>query len=321
MDSDGTSIELYSSDENNTNISKNSTDINETDNYKVNDRPIDIRENYVTKAIEFLNAETIRNTPSDRKVQFLKSKGLTAQEINVAFSRISDINFPNQQFNSSNQFQPYYNSTHSYGVLQKPYETQGWFRKLFGPIALASTFIYICFHIYKKYIEVWLFGTQKPTVEERLQMVELSIQKCLLLLEKKNLESEDHISKHQTHNQIENDFIKQELKSLKSLLLSRNQFPPANGTPSLPQWQQTKQLKCINDTQIKNNSISLTQSINGNISKDKSNTDNSQLSSIKHTKQNQNSSNTNVSNSISSESVDIDETDCVFKLENKENQI
>ncbi|XP_050432848.1 zinc finger protein 62 homolog [Adelges cooleyi] len=47
-----------------------------------------VRENYVIKATEFLNSEAIKNSPMDKKVQFLRSKGLSDQETKLALNRL-----------------------------------------------------------------------------------------------------------------------------------------------------------------------------------------------------------------------------------------
>ncbi|XP_050433265.1 peroxisomal membrane protein PEX14 isoform X2 [Adelges cooleyi] len=211
-----------------------------------------VRENYVIKATEFLNTDAIKNTPMDRKVQFLRSKGLTDHEIKLALNRVLMVSGQNPSPPAPNLVpsRPHYNNSSGvmspeYGVIQKPYESQGWFRRLFEPIAFITAIVYAGYQIYKKYVEGWLFGQRQPTLQERLQMVEISVQKCLLFLEEKSKASEEYLADMQTKRQIEQDQLRQELKSLKCLLLGRNQFPPASTTPSLPQWQQTKQSKSV----------------------------------------------------------------------------
>lgn len=61
---------------------------------------------------------------------------------------------------------------------------------------------------------------QKSTVEKRLEVVEYSIHKCIVLLEERN-SLETNNAKDNTNKQSELDHIRAELKSIKSLLLNR----------------------------------------------------------------------------------------------------
>jgi len=56
-------------------------------------------------------------------------------------------------------------------------------------------------------------------MDKRLEVVEMSVQRCLLLLEEKNNKTE--VLNAQADRQKELDQIRTELKSIKSLLLNR----------------------------------------------------------------------------------------------------
>lgn len=71
--------------------------------------------------------------------------------------------------------------------------------------------------LFQKYIEKWLFGNRKSSLESRFDVLELSVQRCITLVEKTNINvPNDNISR-----QTEIDQIKAELKSIKRLLLNK----------------------------------------------------------------------------------------------------
>lgn len=79
---------------------------------------------------------------------------------------------------------------------------------------------YICLYLLQKYIENWLFGIKKPSVENRLEALEVSMQKALVLLEDKNNIS-DASHNANSERQREHDLLRAELKTIKSLLLNK----------------------------------------------------------------------------------------------------
>jgi len=199
---------------------------NQIDNVKCQD-PSNIRKKMVSKATEFLMALSTQNLPYDRKVNFLQSRGLTDKEINLSFQKASTLMDKNT--NSSFVLPINYNPPYA---IQTPIKSQSWFRRLFGPIAIASAVIYICYQLYEKYIKIWLFGVRKSPVEIRLEAVELAVQRCVLLIENKN---DNYIVNNDRQSDI--NLIRTELKSIKSLFLNKFQFPPAPVSSGIPLWQ------------------------------------------------------------------------------------
>lgn len=71
--------------------------------------------------------------------------------------------------------------------------------------------------LFQKYIEKWLFGNRKSPLENRFDILELSMQRCITLIEKINI----GIPNENISQQIEIEQIKSELKSIKRLLLNK----------------------------------------------------------------------------------------------------
>jgi hypothetical protein len=72
----------------------------------------------------------------------------------------------------------------------------------------------------QKYVESWLFGVKKPSVGNRLEALEVSMQRVLVLLEDKNITSDASYNAH-IDRQREHDQLRSELKIIKSLLLNK----------------------------------------------------------------------------------------------------
>ncbi|KAF0770270.1 peroxisomal membrane protein PEX14-like isoform X1 [Aphis craccivora] len=238
-----------------------STPNNLVNNSKMYEFP-EIRKDMVSKATAFLVDEKVQKTPVERQVNFLRKKGLTDYEIQVAMQRAAPVNDnPNKQNVGIPLLPPvHYNSSNDPGIIQTSFESQSWYSRLFGPIAFAAAVVYIGYTLYKKYIEKWLFGAQKSPLENRLEALELSIQRCLVMLEEKN-------NSYQSSNtcleqQYEfNNKVRAELKSIKSLLLNRFQFPPAPASSSIPEWQLSKNTKPKVEEQNKTNSSEIPNSL------------------------------------------------------------
>lgn len=220
------------------------------------------RKDMVSKATAFLVDEKVQKTPFEKQVNFLRKKGLTDYEIQVAMQRAAVIcNDNSNKQNGGIPLSPvHYNLSNNPGVIQTSFESQSWYSRLFGPIAFAAAVVYIGYTLYKKYVEKWLFGAQKSPLENRLEALELSIQRCLVMLEEKN-------NSYQSSNtcleqQYEfNNKVRAELKSIKSLLLNRFQFPPAPVSSSIPEWQLLKNTKPKEEDQNKTNSSDIPNSL------------------------------------------------------------
>ncbi|XP_060852942.1 peroxisomal membrane protein PEX14-like isoform X1 [Rhopalosiphum padi] len=234
-----------------------STFNNWANNSKMNES-CEIRKNMVSKATEFLIDETVQKMPVDKKVNFLRKKGLTDYEIQTSIQRAAVIYNDNQ--NKQNLPPVHYNSSNASGVIQTSFESQSWYSRLFGPIAFAAAVVYVGYKLYKKYIESWLFGAQKSPLEKRFEALELSMQRCIIMLEEKNNSYKLSNECFEQQNEYNNK-VRAELKSIKSLLLNRFQFPPAPASSSIPEWQLLKNTKPKVEEKNKTNSSDLLNSL------------------------------------------------------------
>ncbi|XP_076754783.1 peroxisomal biogenesis factor 14 [Xylocopa sonorina] len=210
-----------------------------------------LRENLVKTAVEFLQNPKVQNSPVGRKQEFLRKKGLTEDEIKTAFKLASiDLTVDQNVHNSKDytvvpippgQIHPYL-QTHPYQIssFQR-------MKEFFNTTALIGATIYCVYWFYKKFIEPFLFGRKKKdSIRDSVNELDKTIQNSMKEVKQSISKVEGDVQKL-TQNQSIDPMIpqlvqelKQDLASLKSLLLSRKQFPSAPASVpsiSIPTWQ------------------------------------------------------------------------------------
>ncbi|XP_067951258.1 peroxisomal membrane protein PEX14-like [Watersipora subatra] len=186
------------------------------------------RESLISTATKFLQSSAVANRSLKDKQSFLQKKGLTTQEIDEAISRSQSL-LPAQ----ANGFVPYKSEN----------RVRNWslFAILFGGV------IYSCYRFCKDYLVPFLAAEKSETeniasrltenttalaefgnkIEQLQQTCETNTQKIDQLQTSARVGSSGDIKD-----------LKDELLSLKRLLLSRHQFPEApNIKPVIPAWQ------------------------------------------------------------------------------------
>ncbi|XP_014093065.3 peroxisomal membrane protein PEX14 [Bactrocera oleae] len=200
------------------------------------------REALITTAVNFLQNAKVRHTTLMQKRQFLQSKGLTNDEIEVACQRAGiftdDPNMPTL-INISNS-----GLEHPQLVLQPRQNAYGRIKEVLHNLALISGVAYAIYLFWKKYVEPFLFGKKKKKpVEEALEDIDKKVDTRLdaVNTELANIKvqlQEQQREQRQNLNQEFNVF-RSDLDAIKGLLLNRKQFatPITAGPPSIPAWQ------------------------------------------------------------------------------------
>ncbi|ELU15644.1 hypothetical protein CAPTEDRAFT_219433 [Capitella teleta] len=214
-----------------------------------------LRENLIDTAVKFLQNPKVRETTFAQRKTFLENKGLTKDEIDAAIARsgtAGDVHAPPiapGQMHPQQMLMP-----------SAPPPASGWRKaKDFAATAIVVGGIgYAMFVLYKKYIQPIWFGPSKEeqqmaNLNASIRELQASIADTLKVIQdmqgnvtkqSEQIESlvvADSASKGNTEyrklqeSQATNE-IKEELKSLKGLLLTRKQFPAAP-KPSIPTWQ------------------------------------------------------------------------------------
>lgn len=219
-------------------------------------KPLEVsKQNLIDTAVKFLQNSKVRNSPLSQKIAFLKSKGLTPNEIDEAITRSgvpeNQLTLSAHSSNGSSTVRS--NITHHPGEVRPSWPR---FHYVFATTMIVSGALCGLYVFSKKYIFPYLFGF--PTEEERLLMLEKktgelqnNVDKTLMLLQemlkelqatvqKLNMKQDTLLVAQGTSKSVENQLIdmKSEMASLKGLLLSRNQFPAAPSFASvIPPWQ------------------------------------------------------------------------------------
>lgn len=207
-----------------------------------------IRDNLVSTAVYFLQNPKVAQNPLNNKRLFLLKKGLSNEEIDLAIERASTLISTPTPAPSSNVVQ----IPQNYGPpapLPPQYFIPNpsiWARttNLAASLAIISGFVYSAYTVYKKYIEPKLFGDEQvkkhpliiiqeqldqlteavKSLEDNMAKIELNI--------KKQIEYE--VAQYKPQQDVSLVELKNELASIKALMLNRKQFAP---TPTIPSWQ------------------------------------------------------------------------------------
>ncbi|CAJ1085424.1 peroxisomal membrane protein PEX14 isoform X1 [Xyrichtys novacula] len=217
------------------------------------------REALITTAVKFLQNPKVQQSPLATRKAFLKKKGLTDVEVELAILRSG----------STEEVLPL---SHA-GPLQPPYATQlvpvpqspaGYRWRDYGALTVIMVGIAVGFHqLYKKYILPLIMGSREDkkhlqrmesniaamsgtltqTVSQ-LQQTLVSVQELLIQQQQKIQELSQELAAAETSSSTNRVLdsqtvgeLKAEIVSLKGLLLSRKQFPSTPTVPKIPSWQ------------------------------------------------------------------------------------
>ncbi|XP_029011944.1 peroxisomal membrane protein PEX14 isoform X2 [Betta splendens] len=214
------------------------------------------REALIATAVKFLQNPKVRQSPLVTRKAFLKKKGLTDEEVELAIQRsgsteeilpLSPVGPPHPL--SATQLSPV---THSYRWRD------------YGALTVVMVGIAFGFHqLYKKYILPLIMGSREDkkhlqrmesniaamsgtltqTVSQ-LQQTLGSVQELLIQQQQRIQELSQELAAAETSSSTSRILDKQtigelkaEIASLKGLLLGRKQFPSTPSIPKIPSWQ------------------------------------------------------------------------------------
>ncbi|XP_063001583.1 peroxisomal membrane protein PEX14 [Elgaria multicarinata webbii] len=216
------------------------------------------REALIVTAVKFLQNPRVRHSPLATRRSFLKKKGLTDEEVDLALQQSGTAKEEPQPLSLSTQLVP--NPPPHLAPYSPP--SSRW--RDYGALAIIMAGIAFSFHqLYKKYLLPLIMGGKED--RKQLQRIETSIsemsgcvtqtvtqlqttlasvQELLVQQQQKiqELTQELAASKATTSTNwiLESQNInelKSEIYSLKGLLLNRRQFPPSPSAPKIPSWQ------------------------------------------------------------------------------------
>ncbi|XP_014208700.1 peroxisomal membrane protein PEX14 [Copidosoma floridanum] len=198
------------------------------------DQVVALRENLVNTAVKFLQNPKVATSPSSQKQEFLRRKGLTDVEIQRACELVAANPVPTGDHSIVNvpPNHPYLNYPQQVVQSSLFYKV----KELLNGVVLFAASCYCVYWFYKKVIIRFLFGDKKKDAKDPAVELDKNIQQV-----KESINQVKSDVQQLTQNQNDPSVpqlvqeLKQDLASLKSLLLSRKQFPSAPA--SIPPWQ------------------------------------------------------------------------------------
>ncbi|XP_056130088.1 peroxisomal membrane protein PEX14 [Lampris incognitus] len=217
------------------------------------------REALIVTAVKFLQNPKVRQSPLATRKAFLKKKGLTDEEVDLAIQRSGST----EQVLALSPVGPPH-PFHSPQLVPGPHGSTGYRWRDYG--ALTIIMVGMAFglhHLYKRYILPLIMGSREDkkhlqrmesniaamsgtltqTVSQ-LQQTLASVQELLVQQQQKIQELTQELTSAEassaTNRILDNQTIgelKAEIVSLKGLLLSRRQFPATPSVPKIPSWQ------------------------------------------------------------------------------------
>lgn len=193
----------------------------------------------IATAVTFLTNKDVMRHPINQKQQFLRSKGLSESEIQIACERAGI--FPRGGGGGGSHtaldmgaFRP--NGDAGLAVYQKPRSRFRQLLELINSLAAASGIVYCVYLLYKRFIKPLLFGPPKTlpppkTLDESLREIESNMERRMDELSAELIRVRDDINKTSLQN------IKSDLDAIKGLLLNKKQFASPIVPPSIPAWQ------------------------------------------------------------------------------------
>ena len=199
---------------------------------------IDIDEKKVNIAVRFLCNQNVRDTPQERKIQFLEDKGLNEQEIELAMVKAEE-----------------------YRESFKETESEEWtFWDYFKGIVLSAGILSSANYAYKAYVLPYVAHEIKD--DQRIELLKDSVQvlkddlkqktyefTCTLKSIQSLLEDQKKLLANieREHSSASLDNIKSDMETLKTMMLSKNNFasvPIRTSAPAaIPAWQKASEEK------------------------------------------------------------------------------
>lgn len=193
------------------------------------------RQDLIETAIRFLNNPKVKPTPIESKKLFLSKKGLTESEINAAIQRSESTTSTTQQIiNTQTEIVP------KIPVLPKRDSIWNKILSLFKNLIIAGCVAYAGYKLlvkkfFKKNSNKKLIESYNEELKNSLKEINESVSQLKNSIETMN-SSISNLTGQKNSNEETN--LKVELKSIKSLLLSRQQFPSIPAVnPIIPSWQ------------------------------------------------------------------------------------
>ncbi|XP_035789881.1 peroxisomal membrane protein PEX14-like isoform X2 [Anopheles albimanus] len=212
--------------------------------------PLPPREHLIVTAIKFLNNPNVVRSAINKKQAFLRSKGLTEDEIQIACERAGvftvDPKLPSHTVISmgvESGGAANYAKSGAYQLQQRSSNFLTRMKDMLSSVAMLSGLMYGVYWFYKRFIEPLLFrDKKKKSVTEELAELNASVTIKIDTISSELTGIREELNRvNQLNDRMkELTSFKGDLDSIKGLLLNRKQFAAPNlpiVPPSIPAWQ------------------------------------------------------------------------------------
>lgn len=225
----------------------------------------EVRQDMVEEARKFLSSPKVIAEKDENKRAFLLKKGLSDEEINMAFSMVPKNIIINGGVPSQvpGPTVPY--------IPQQPISKWTQIRDFANMIIILSGGFYGIHYVYKCYIGPLLTGRREKSAEDRMIELQQSVVTILNDVQSTLSSMEQTLSTQTNKIQTLNigqtseaatkrqlDELKTEITSLKGLLVNKRSFPSTPSLTSLsagiPSWQLSSASNMISNSTVKNKS-------------------------------------------------------------------
>lgn len=202
----------------------------------------------ISTAVHFLQNPKVQNVPIIQKRAFLRKKGLTDEEIDLAMSFVGSAAVKAMP-NSQNLLALRSSYPGAVDIYRPPSLWHRWRDVCSSAMVIGAT-CYGFYYFFKRYIEPLVIG-KKRHEEDRMSKIErhlTELNRSLSQLRHSLISVESALTRHQGeastmlitsgNNSQELTDLRAEVSSIKSLLLGRKQFPAAPPSSlGIPTWQ------------------------------------------------------------------------------------
>jgi len=196
-----------------------------------NNSPFQLNDNMVQKAVQFFQSPKVQSRPVGEQIHFLKSKGLTQEEIDKA-CQIAGVDV-----NSSSMPPPSVEQPKTLLQLLSYYSTV---TLVVGSVLYAIKWLYSKYiapffykHFTKRQKKLTSIDSQVKVMQKSLEEEQKKSDEKQKKLEKEMLLLREKIS--EIYDLVEP--VNKSMSSLKSLILSSQQFPKPPPKQYIPEWQ------------------------------------------------------------------------------------
>ncbi|CAO1317142.1 unnamed protein product [Diamesa serratosioi] len=207
------------------------------------------RDTAILTAVNFLNNPKVSNSTLLQKRNFLKTKGLTDREIQVAFEKVGVFVKMSENQETRINMSAVSNLGRNYNHQSTRFEK---IKDIISSTALIGAIAYAIYMFYKKYIRPYLFG--RKDAADKLE----EVSKVTVVINTELIKIREDINTQKQMNETNAKMMsksmencKNEIETIKGILLNRKSFA---SPPTIPSWQLNAAKQAVNSCDNKSDS-------------------------------------------------------------------